>query len=805
MGQGSKHSENEIRARPSPSTMRQGSSAPRSRLNRTAVIGFVVVIGLTAFLGIYQLNPPDPAPPNVPPPEFSSGRAMKHLRVIAEQPHPMGTPAHAEVRQYIVQVLAEMGVSPEIQTTTVVNRRGSAKGGVPMPAGTVHNIVARLKGTAHGRAVLLAAHYDSVPTGPGASDDGAAVAAMLESLRALSANSPLTNDVIFLFTDGEEAGLLGATAFVDEHPWAKDVGLVLNFEARGTRGPSLMFETSADNGWLIKEFAKAAPYPVATSLSYEIYKRLPNDTDFTKFREAGLAGFNFAYINGYIRYHTALDSVQNIDERSLQHHGSYMIALTRHFGNLNLENLKASDVVFFNAFGSILVIYSQSLVVPLTISVALIFVGVTILGLRKGQLTLPGIALGVFVFLISVIVISMTVMSLWWSIQELQSEYKSSHTGDTYHSDLYRISFVLIAIALMSMIYTYFHRKGGVQNLAVGALFWWMILMIATSLYLPGGSYLFTWPLLFSSVGLGLLFAFRDQPPGSVKVLAPLALCAIPGIVLFTPLIYLLFVSLTLRLSGAVMVMVVLLLGLLTPHLNIITTSGKWLCSSIAALVAIGLLVAAGLVAGFDHNHAKANSVFYSADADTGRAIWASADEEPDDWTGQFFAANAEKGALPEYSPSLPGEFLKSPAPMSPLPAPHITPLADDARDGVRTLHMWITSPRQAPIISIYVDATAGVLGSVVNGKRISNQATPPHGGPERRWSLRYWALPEEGIALTLRVSSSHPVEIRVVDQSYGLPDTPGVVFKPRPTSMMPTPFGFGLSDATLVSKSFVF
>jgi hypothetical protein len=252
-------------------------------------------------------------------------------------------------------------------------------------------------------------------------------------------------------------------------------------------------------------------------------------------------------------------------------------------------------------------------------------------------------------------------------------------------------------------------------------------------------------------------------------------------------------------------VMVVLLLGLLTPHLNIITTSGKWLCSSIAALVAIGLLVAAGLVAGFDHNHAKANSVFYSADADTGRAIWASADEEPDDWTGQFFAANAEKGALPEYSPSLPGEFLKSPAPMSPLPAPHITPLADDARDGVRTLHMWITSPRQAPIISIYVDATAGVLGSVVNGKRISNQATPPHGGPERRWSLRYWALPEEGIALTLRVSSSHPVEIRVVDQSYGLPDTPGVVFKPRPTSMMPTPFGFGLSDATLVSKSFVF
>jgi hypothetical protein len=97
------------------------------------------------------------------------------------------------------------------------------------------------------------------------------------------------------------------------------------------------------------------------------------------------------------------------------------------------------------------------------------------------------------------------------------------------------------------------------------------------------------------------------------------------------------------------------------------------------------------------------------------------------------------------------------------------------------------------------------VLGSDVNGKRISSQATPAHGRPENQWSLRYWAPPEEGIALKLRVSSSHPVEIRVVDQSYGLPEIPGAVFRPRPDSMMPTPFGFGLSDATLVSKSFVF
>jgi len=84
--------------------------------------------------------------------------------------------------------------------------------------------------------VLLVAHYDSVPTGPGANDDGVGVATLLETARALTASAPLQNDVIFLFTDSEETGLLGAQAFVTEHLWAKEVEVVLNFEGRGNGG-----------------------------------------------------------------------------------------------------------------------------------------------------------------------------------------------------------------------------------------------------------------------------------------------------------------------------------------------------------------------------------------------------------------------------------------------------------------------------------------------------------------------------------------------------------------------------------------
>ena len=178
---------------------------------------------LFAILALNQQRPPKAVAASAPPAEFSSGRAIKHIEVIARAPHEMGSAEHAAVRDYIVGELTALGASPQIQKTTVVStRRGS-----PVAA-TVENIVARVNGTNSSKPILLVAHYDSVSTGPGASDDGAAVAAFLETLRALKSGAPLKNDVIFLFTDGEENGLLGATAFVKEHPWAKDAGVVLN-------------------------------------------------------------------------------------------------------------------------------------------------------------------------------------------------------------------------------------------------------------------------------------------------------------------------------------------------------------------------------------------------------------------------------------------------------------------------------------------------------------------------------------------------------------------------------------------------
>ena len=195
--------------------------------------------------------------------------------------------------------------------------------------------------------------------------------------------------------------MLGA-GFVYQHPWAKDVGVVLNFDARGSSGPVMMYETSYKNGWLIKEFVKAAPHPTANSLTPAIYELMPNKSDFTIFKEADFAGLNFGYIIGLNHYHTPLDTLTNIDHRTLQQEGSTALALTRHFGNLNLTSMAAreneANEVYFDVLNSALISYSESWVVPLAVLVCLSFVALVALGFKNKHLTGSGLAVGLLPF-----------------------------------------------------------------------------------------------------------------------------------------------------------------------------------------------------------------------------------------------------------------------------------------------------------------------------------------------------------------------------------------------------------------------
>ena len=187
-----------------------------------------IVLFLLGGLALWLIHPPAPRPEDAPPEEFSAERAMRHLSWLAAEPHPLGSPTHRRVRERLVQELEALGLDVRLQRTEVIYDYARRPDVTRMA--TVTNVLARKPGTrGSGKAVALMAHYDSVPHAPGAADDGSGCIVLLETLRALQHLPPLANDLLVVITDGEERGLLGAQAFVRQHPWAKDVGLVLNF------------------------------------------------------------------------------------------------------------------------------------------------------------------------------------------------------------------------------------------------------------------------------------------------------------------------------------------------------------------------------------------------------------------------------------------------------------------------------------------------------------------------------------------------------------------------------------------------
>ncbi|HEX8282838.1 MAG TPA: M28 family peptidase [Pyrinomonadaceae bacterium] len=769
--------------------------AGRARL----ALVLLLVLAALAWLAVYLQNRlPEVVPAEAAASEFSAARALAHLRAVAARPHPAGTRENAAVRDYILRELSNLGLAPETQRTTAVNR----KWGTPFSAGTVENVLARVKGAGGGRPVLLAAHYDSAPNSPGASDDGSGVVTLLETARALKAGAPLRNDIILLFTDAEEVGLLGAHAFAAEHPWAKEVGVFLNFEARGNGGPVVMFETSGGNGDLVGQFARGAARPVANSFFYEIYQRLPNDTDFTVFKGLGAQGMNFACADGIQHYHTRLDSVEALDAGSLQHAGSNALALARHFGGVGSDGAKTTNAVYFNVLGANFIRYPGALVIPLLLLAVLLFAFVLWSTLRGGEVTFSGVALG-FAGLFAAAVVALAVCWLaWWMVRASAQSYRGVPWGEPYHGNAFRVGFVLLAVAATAAVYALLRRRAGAWGLAVGALFWWLILSAVVSVMMPGGSYLFTLPLLFALAGLAVARVLKNRGSANVQLLS--AIAAVPGVLLWAPMAYIIYVALTLGGSwSAVAVITVLLCGLAAPLFAALPGAGRWPLwpGLLTPAAAVCFVVGCFTNSGFDQRRPKIDHLFYALDAGSGQAVYASADDAPDAWTGQFLKGSVERGTLPEHFPGNPRAYLKSPAPAAQLAAPNLVLNEDRTEGDVRTLGFRVTSGRGAGVVHVYAEPDAEVLEASVNGRTIVGG----DGGaaPSKYWGVQYYGAPAEGFDLVVRTRGGKPFKLYVVDRSYGLPESPGAPAPARPEGIIPAPFS--TSDTTLVAKSFTF
>lgn len=707
------------------------------------------LIGLVA-LGLWHASTPRPVAADAPPGVFASARAMAHLRQIARTSHPTGTPPNADVRNYLVATLTGMGLTPEVHPGVGLRLHGSA-------AGNVSNVVVKLPGKSPGKAVLLAAHYDSAPQSLGAADDGASVAAILETLRAVKAGPALQNDVIAIFTDGEEAGLLGAEFFAMRDPWAKQVGVVLNFEYRGNAGPLLMYESSAGNGKLI-DGLKQAPHPLGNSLMYEVYKRMPNDTDMTQFRRAGMPGLNFGAIEGLTSYHTPLDRVDLFHEGSLQHQGDIMLALVKHFGNTRLTDLASPDSVYFDMAGLGMVSYPMGYALPLSAVGVVLFVGVAWLA-RKHLQARPGrVAAVALLFVFLLIVFAVCAQLLWLGINKMHPAYSLMLMGDTYNSHWYLAAFLGLTVGAFWLVQARLMGRFGTAELGIGAALAWLLLLVATSILMPGASFLVLWPLIAVLLSFAACFSAWGKRQSNTVRAVILLVGAAPGIVLFAPFVHQVYVALTPRLVGVPVVLVLLMLGLMSPLLCLLAWRRILPLASLAA--GFGLLAVASSTAGFSVAQPRPNNLSYVQVGNDGKGYWLSTDRDLDLWTKQFFPAETI-GTVSEVFGETGAQRYYASTGGRGLAAPRADMIDDVVADGKRTVTLRIRSARPAAKMSIGVEG-ADVLGASFEGHALD-------GIPPARWQFEVFAVPAEGNLLKLVLAPGTPFRIRLTDTSYGL------------------------------------
>ena len=745
------------------------------------IVMFLVLLGVTAA-SILLPSPPAPLPANAPADQYSAERALSHIQALAMQPRPVGTSAHAAAEAYLVTQLERLGLEPQIQKAVTVRYQMVAP---------VENVLARLPGSmGGGKAVLLMAHYDSVPSGPGASDDASGAATLLETARALKAGGrTVANDVIFLFSDKEEEYLMGAAAFVEEHPWAKDVGVVLNFDPDGLTGrPVSIDDISPNDGWLIAQYAAAALDPLASSIGPDVYRLLPTGSDLTVFKDAGYPGIEFGG-NGGGAYHTVLDDPAHVSLGSLQHQGAYALSLARRFGDLDLTAAHRGDAVYFTVPGTHrLVHYPQSWIFPLVALAGLVTVGALVLGQRWQQVSTRGVLLGLLASIVVVGVLAGVGKLLWRLLVAVYPQYET-WGGDTYNGVYYWLAFMALGVGLGALLHIVFRTRLRTADLAVGGLLLWLAGAVGLSAWMPGASYALTWSLVFGSLGVGGWFALRRRGASTAWRVAWLALFAIPALALVAPLLYEGYQGLSMQAAWVPMAVLGLLIGMLAPHLAVIARPRKWWLPTIMGIVAVVCLVAGHLTSSYTAERPLQDGVVYGSNADGDRAYWLSWGGL-DAWTRQFFEEDDAQGDYREFFPDAYPAAYKAPAPPADVRPANVEQL-DATAPG--TFHVRVVPPPGAYTVHLFAMPYKTAVTYYVGDRPIE---------AEDGWML-YWTPPAEGFDVTVKAPGLDSLKLRVLAFTLGLPTIPGFTYAARPAWIIPS--ADTGQNSTWVAKTFAF
>ncbi|MFC7530564.1 M28 family peptidase [Actinoplanes sp. GCM10030250] len=766
-----------------------------------AAAAVLAVLALAGFAAVRAIAPPAQRAATAPPDEFSAARAFTQVETIAAVPHPAGSAANDTVREHLLTTLRGMGLTPEVQDTVTVQggTLSASAGGTGLAR--VRNVVTLIPGTASTGRIFLVAHYDSAQIAPGGNDDAAGTSTILETARALKAGGPLRNDVVLVLTDAEEACLCGAKAFTDQHPLARDGGVVLNLEARGSSGPAIMFETSEGNGRLVEAYGHV-PYPVGTSLAVEIYRLMPNDTDFTPFLDAGFQGLNSAYIDGAAVYHAPTDTPESMNRDSLQHHGDNALALTRELGGRDLTALEGGDATYFPVVG-LLIRYPGSLVWPLTL-LAVLAVGLLgFLVVRQKRATGRRLAAAAGLTLIPIVVAPLLAQGLWSLLILIRPEYGGLPI-DPYRPLWYRLAVIALAALTILTWYALLRRRVGPAALAVAGFGWLAVLGIPLSAYTPGGAYLTTLPAL-----AGALTALVAILVPDLFAVVAIAAGGIVAVVILLPTVLMFFPALGMPMAGVGALLTVLLGLALLPVVDLIhpATGGArgmeairarrhGALPTLTAAVAVLACTVTGLaVDRFDAEHPSLTHLMYAMDADTGTARWLSEEADPQVWTAQYVAGDpvTTTDSLPAFGAE---ELRSGPAPAATLPAPNLTLVTDTRTGDGRTLRLRLAPQRTVRFVTLHVAAGTWITAATVGGRPIA-----PTGEAGGGWGFGFvfHAPPKDGVEVELTLRGTDPVRLRAMDASDDVTRLPGFQARPAGVGVL----GSHSSEMVAVAKTY--
>lgn len=711
---------------------------------------------------------------------FSADRAAGVLAgILADgKPHPVDSVENASVRERILSALRSYGYHPEVQERTVCRQMEV------YVCAKVRNIIALRKGTPSGATLMVSAHHDSVAAGPGANDDGSGVAILLEAARMLSQRPESRNSVLFLFTDGEEAGLLGAHAFATESPLAKDVALAINVEARGTSGQSHLFETGDHSGWLVDAFARSAAQPRANSMLSTLYALLPNDTDLTIFKSHGIQGLNFAYGDRVGNYHTPLDSLQSLDRGSLQQQGDNVYDLLKFLIEKDISGQdRIGELVYTDLLGLGMVRWPASTgpAIALVLLVAFVFCHRR---LKRHAGTTSDVVTGALGAVISILVGGIIAYLLTSALSLVAGDAPAWHSDRTANRWLLWSCVLLVVLAVQRRL----QRGRAPLALWFGVGYSWLLATLVTALLLPGVSYLFALPCV-ALVAAALVFAIasKSRDAASRLFLLPALLPTVAAFVLALSTVFIIEIMLGFNEPVGTLSMG-MLIGLAASFVAPLMPRDRPSKTLRTGAVLLFAATVAGAIfsiraPAYPSDQPQALNILYVQAAD-GKAYLVSTNAEP---PAAVAGALGRDAAMTPVFPASRHRYLAAPVASAALPPTQLTVLRTGTQGTARTATVRIDTDGPTQRVSLLFPTDMRLRSIEMQGRTLDYAGE--RSGDDRYKTLDCRGLTCNGMELTLVIDNPAPATV-LIQTTRTIVESAGALLQARNTVAVPSQDG---------------